>query len=137
MLTELLDTQITSVVLSRLTPFLDWPLAVYRLPAFLDTIQNPNLRTAVVPFSPRSVAVVYYPEQPQLPQLLPCLILSFVCKRPCSNFRRTDLRFHLASSDLMTDYRHRCSWEFSQVQSWPWHALLRSFGGVRTLKGAF
>lgn len=33
--------------------------------------------------------------------------------------------------ELMTDYRHGCSWDFSRVIS-AWHAFLRSFGGVKT-----
>ena len=112
-------------------------ITVYRLPPFLGTIQNLNLRTALMQFSPQHVTIEYHPGHPSV--TLPYLYF----------FPDTLEGTHAAASvvqicsaiapalPVVENLELRAwsghSWESSQFQPALWHRFLRLFGGVKRL----
>jgi len=115
-------------------------LAVNRLSTFLGTIKNPNIGTAVVSFSPVSVTITFHPKQPLVapPYFVFTVLHTYdrvravgcatqICNAVAPAFGAVE-RLELESD---THYLQESSFS---IQDTLWHAFLRLFGGVKTLR---
>ena len=115
-------------------------LAVNRLSTFLGTIKNPNIGTAVVSFSPVSVTIAFRPKQPLVapPYFVFTVLLTYgrvravdcatqICNAVAPAFSVVE------SLELESDTHYLQESSFS-IQPTLWHAFLRPFGGVETLR---
>ena len=109
-------------------------LAVLRMSAFLGTIQNLDFRTAVVRFYRTSLSITYHPDQAggvppyfsfnidDLDRAEAFMVQIFSANAPALPVvERLDLEANCYSSGFMPQHTL-------------WYTLLRSFGGVKTLR---
>jgi len=167
---EFPQTQITRVVLPRLSrfdytgviPYLEHlltristpslrdfrsctlsknPFTARHLSTFLGTIQNLDLRTAMLSFSSCQLAITYYPDQPSVSP--PNLVFGIIGIYDLSTAASVVQICSAVASALQVPAVECLALEWLhhhlQVSDFPveptfWHTFLRSFGGVKTLR---
>jgi len=111
-------------------------LAVLRMSAFLGTIQNLDFRTVVVTFNRSSLSITYHPEQAEgVPPYF-----SFNIDDRCPA-RAVASMVQICSANAPAlpvverlDLEANCYSPGFKTQHTLWYTLLRSFGGVKTLR---
>ena len=114
-------------------------LAVNRLSTFLSTIENPNIGTAVVSFSPVSVTISFHPKQPSVAP--PYFV--FTVLHTYDRVRAVDCATQICNAivpafdamdglEFESDTHYSLESSFS-IQHTHWHAFFRLFGGVKTV----
>ncbi len=117
------------------------PFTARHLSTFLGTIQNLDLRTAMLSFSSCQLAITYYPDQPSVspPNLVFGIIGVYDLNTAASVVQicsavASALQVPVVEYLALEWHHHRLQVSDFPVEPTFWHTFLRSFGGVKTLR---